>query len=131
MNIIDAVKLMKSNKNCECICWGIQYRVHNDYLEYLSQEGHWKRSLVPYNLIEQDFVVVEEPKFNLSAKITMADMRGTDTDYERSSVCRVEDIKESINRIKKGLKELNYHQDCIDEVTELIDEVTGPRFKDQ
>lgn len=44
-------------------------------------------------------------------------------------ILEVTAVQNFINKIKTELKNLNYHEDAVDEISEMISEQAGVRFK--
>lgn len=132
MEIKEAVALLRFDAILENEASGYQYRHMNGILEVYVNERWVESRLSLLDFADINFIIPKEKPFNLSDKvdIPVSMTIGNDNKINCGEWCKVEDIKEFIKQVKEGIKNKNYHQDCIDEISELIGELAGPRFKE-
>ena len=129
MKIDEAVKVMKNNKVCRCMCDGMKYRVRNGRLEYESC-GNWYESTNCIELIISDFKLVEEDK-PLDSKVLYLhheDSHGNRDSVELYPFWNKKDIGTFILNIKNIRWFNNIPEGTKQDIFIDIDKHAGPLF---
>ena len=136
MDIKEAVELLRVGHILENEANGLKYRHMNGKLEVDMNMGWVESKLTLLNFAEINFIELEEPEKTLSDKIKIYYSAASGYEKDKDSIdcskslfVELEDIKEFINQIKEGIKNKNYHQDYVDEISKIIDKKAGDRFK--
>ena len=126
MNLIEAVEVMKTGK-IVISDENIKYKIEDGYLlMHDLASNKWLNSRLDIlSAVERNFTLYE----TLSNKIFCI-RAPQDVLYPVKDIISVKNLKQTIKQIKVALSNLNYHEDCVDEIIETIDKHLGPKFKD-